>query len=153
NLIYNSAPVPIQADGRAGSSAMTLYNNTVVATATGAALRGVGSAWNLTTENNHLIDSGGLSLGGTVTELDDLFQTSAQASSAGYVSGKNWQPTSSSAPTVGKGANLTSTGLPGITKDLLGNARPASGAWDIGAFQYGASSGGGGNVTSNSPPV
>jgi hypothetical protein len=37
---------------------------------------------------------------------------------------------------IGAGANLTSLGIPELNKDILGNPRPASGAWDIGAFQY-----------------
>lgn len=36
---------------------------------------------------------------------------------------------------IGKGTNLTAYG---ITTDMDGNARPASGPWDIGPFQYGS---------------
>ena len=155
NLIYDSNPIPIQADGRnTGANNMWMYNNTIIATATGNATRNVGTAWTLVADNNHLIDSAGVSLGASTTETDDLYETSAQATSAGYVRAKNWQPTSSSEPTVGQGANLTSQNLPGFGVDLLGNPRPATGAWDIGAYQYtSGGGGGGGSVTSNSPPV
>jgi hypothetical protein len=33
------------------------------------------------------------------------------------------------------GANLTSLGISALDKDLLGNARPSSGAWDAGAYE------------------
>jgi hypothetical protein len=32
--------------------------------------------------------------------------------------------------------NLTSVGTPGLDSDMLSVARPASGAWDIGAFYF-----------------
>jgi hypothetical protein len=37
---------------------------------------------------------------------------------------------------VGAGANLTSYGITGLDSDKGGGARPASAAWDIGAYQY-----------------
>jgi len=39
----------------------------------------------------------------------------------------------SDSPTIGAGANLTSLG---ITNDFNGNPRPATGPWDIGAYEY-----------------
>jgi hypothetical protein len=45
---------------------------------------------------------------------------------------------------VGHGTNLTSlcTGgtIDNLCKDRLGNARPTSGAWDAGAYEWGTSS-------------
>lgn len=46
----------------------------------------------------------------------------------------NLIPVSGSA-VFGSGSNLTSLALPGITSDILGNARPATGPWTIGAYQ------------------
>ena len=42
---------------------------------------------------------------------------------------------------IGAGKNLTSLGIPSLNADAAGNARPATGAWDIGAFQYGSQNG------------
>lgn len=50
-----------------------------------------------------------------------------------------------SSPAVGTGTNLTSLGIAALNKDALGNNRPATGPWDIGAYEYGA--GGGGGIT------
>ena len=149
NLIYNSSPIPIQFDGRGGAFTAYVYNNTVISTLTGGAMRDVGAASvTLVSKNNHLID-GGIAAGfASVTEANDLAQTLSQASSAGYASGNNWKPSSGNAPTVGAGANLTSLGL--FTNDLLGNSRPASGAWNIGAYEY---SSGGGSTNAVQPPL
>jgi hypothetical protein len=39
-------------------------------------------------------------------------------------------------PCIGKGVNLSSLGLPGLSADKDGNPRPSSGLWDIGAYQH-----------------
>jgi hypothetical protein len=39
-------------------------------------------------------------------------------------------------PAIGKGTNLTSLGITALNFDKSGSARPASGDWDIGAYQY-----------------
>jgi hypothetical protein len=39
-------------------------------------------------------------------------------------------------PAIAAGANLTSLGIPSLNKDKAGIARPSSGAWDTGAYQY-----------------
>ncbi len=63
-------------------------------------------------------------------------------SSPGFVNeaAANYHLTSSS-PLIGAGTNLSSI----FTTDLTGNSRPASGAWDIGAYEY--ASGGASNGT------
>jgi hypothetical protein len=48
----------------------------------------------------------------------------------------NFRLTAAATSLIGKGANLTAYG---ITTDMDGNARPATGNWDIGPFQYGSS--------------
>jgi hypothetical protein len=48
-------------------------------------------------------------------------------------------PTSQSTMVIGKAKNLTSLCTGNVTplcSDILGNARPASGAWDLGAYAY-----------------
>jgi hypothetical protein len=37
---------------------------------------------------------------------------------------------------IGAGTNLTSVGINVVTADLSGKSRPATGAWDVGAYQY-----------------
>ena len=49
---------------------------------------------------------------------------------------------------MGTGENLTSLGL--FRNDLLGNTRPSSGAWNIGAYDYAADSG---NPSANPPSI
>ena len=44
-------------------------------------------------------------------------------------------------PAIGAGVNLTSLGITGLNSDANGVARPTSGAWDIGAYQYAAAPG------------
>jgi PKD repeat protein len=53
----------------------------------------------------------------------------------------------SGSPCIGAGTNLTALGLPGLTVDPNGTTRPASGAWDIGAYEYNT------NSVPPSPPV
>ena len=74
-------------------------------------------------------------------------QTLAQWRSAGYdlhsltndpnLDG-NYQPQTNSI-LIGAGANLT---VLGVTNDYAGNARPATGNWTIGAYEYGSAGGG-----------
>jgi hypothetical protein len=47
----------------------------------------------------------------------------------------NYKPQAGSAA-IGKGTNLTGLGITALNSDKAGYARPASGAWDIGACQY-----------------
>lgn len=42
-------------------------------------------------------------------------------------------------PAIGHGVNLTSLGITGLNSDAAGNSRPATGAWDIGAYSGPAS--------------
>lgn len=41
-------------------------------------------------------------------------------------------------PAIGAGLNLTSLGIPALDTDKAGTARPASGVWDMGAYEYGS---------------
>ncbi len=62
--------------------------------------------------------------------------------SLAYSSGANaWQNNyglASGSPAIGAGTNLTAlaSSLPGLAVDLLGNPRPTSTNWDIGAYQH-----------------
>jgi len=48
----------------------------------------------------------------------------------------SYVPSSGSSAVVGAGVNLTSLGISALNSDKSGNARPGSGAWTIGAFNY-----------------
>jgi len=118
-----------------------------------------------TFQNNHFIGyspSGAIGDFSGVTNTDngyEIWQTEAVANGQGYVNGNNYAPTTGTNSTVGAGANLTSmctgmddaaaaaaceAGIAGITYNTsthtvtnnTANARPASGAWDSGAYQY-----------------
>lgn len=96
------------------------------------------------------------------------FMTTSVANADGYTISNNYAPTSSSSPTVGLGKNMTSF-CDGLSNSLAAadckngtsagvqetsnwggkfasypgiavNARPGSGAWDAGAYQFSASS-------------
>jgi hypothetical protein len=124
-----------------------------------------GYTWSKTflSQNNLCINSAGSSSSGsptasTVTISNNLGMTDSQATAAGLTSSESFvfSPTSNSAPTVGKGLNLTSLMPPGFTAQdssvvcgqqiintviqvvCTGTAhpRPASGAWDLGAYQF-----------------
>jgi hypothetical protein len=130
NLIYNSKPIPIQADGRSGTGQMYVYNNTIVYGS--GALANNGTAWTLVARNNHFIGGGG-GFGGynPVTQDHNLTQTAAVAMTAGYTSGNQWKPTGATSATVDQGTSIALFGT-----DLLNVTRPQGAAWDIGAYEY-----------------
>lgn len=99
---------------------------------------------------------------GTVTETSDLFMTDSTATSQGYTTGNGYAPTSGTNSTIGAGVNETSVcngfgdalaiascksgttaGCTYVTAThsvscpfLTANARPSSGAWNAGAYQF-----------------
>jgi hypothetical protein len=110
---------------------------------------------NLSVQNNHCIsdqpssqawcwnNAGGNFQCGLVTNLvfrNNILMTTAASASQGYTVGNSFQPSSSNAPTVGAGLNLsTSCGTAGssLCADRFGAARPASASpWDAGAYMY-----------------
>ena len=129
NLIYNSTPVPIQFDGRSGGFNCYVYNNTVVS---GTALHNTGGGCYLYATNNHIIGSLVDSSFASVSQGNNLIQTVSQAAATGYSAANNWQPTSTSSPTVDAGADLSVL----FNTDINGNIRPQGTAWDIGAYEY-----------------
>jgi hypothetical protein len=132
NLIYDSQPIPIQIDGRDGGSFASIWNNTIVYD--GSVVRNdQGTVWTVTNRNNHIIGTGAAISPDT---SNNLIQTAATASGQGYEEANLWQPTSGGS-TINAGTNLSIY----FTTDRLGNTR--SGTWDIGAYEYGASEGGG----------
>jgi hypothetical protein len=53
----------------------------------------------------------------------------------GGISTTTYQP-GAGAAIIGAGVNLASLGITALDSDITGAARPSSGAWDIGAYQY-----------------
>lgn len=95
--------------------------------------------------------------GGTITLYDsmDCYGLSSGCSSATNLQtgnpnlDANLKPTTGSAA-IGNAANLTSLGIAGLDTDRANIARPSSGAWDIGAYSSGSSSG---SSSAPSPPT
>jgi hypothetical protein len=63
---------------------------------------------------------------------------SVSTSSSANLNG-NAQPQSGS-PAIGAATNLTNLGIAALNKDIAGNPRPSSGAWDAGAYFSGQTS-------------
>jgi len=72
-------------------------------------------------------------LGTTISSAPNFVNSSSSSFDAHLNSGS---------PAIGAAGNLSST----FTTDLEGAARPASGAWDLGAYKYGGTDGGGGTT-------
>ena len=110
-------------------------------------------------ENNHFIGyatqnlaavwsngSGTYAGDATATDLGgQIYQTEATANSQGYVAATNYEPTSGTGSTVGAGNNLSgfcaTVGVALCSSTTLGDtltpvARPGSGHWDAGAYQW-----------------
>lgn len=141
-----------------------IWNNTIDASCSLSLMVGdsTSSTFNgdLWFENNHLIgytNIGGLiaNRGGTYTthETTDVYQTESAANSQGYTNTNAYAPTSAGDITVGSVTNLTSScatfGAALCSDTTVGgtrtpNARPASGAWDAGAYEF--------NQSGSNPP-
>jgi hypothetical protein len=149
------------------------WNNTVIvgATATTPCLMqtsgGSPTGIYVNAQNNHCISSGSSAIDptfaseGTLVSVDNLLMTPSTATADGYTSSQTYaySPTASNSPTVGQGANLTSsmgTWVSGFTTSdtqygctynqsagtvscpgRTPNIRPSTGAWDAGAYLFG----------------
>lgn len=153
NVVWNvSSPIDIDESNVAVADSATyayVFNNTVQHDiAVGAVKRG--QTYHLTEincVNNHWISDTptGNPIGtaattsayapvGTLVDTSNVWLTAASAATAGYTVANQYAPPLPSSPTVGVGSNLTSSNL--FTVDIRGNVRPASGAWDAGAYEY-----------------
>jgi hypothetical protein len=149
NLIDQSAygTIPIQVQP-VYISTLYCYNNTLVLSDAGdgtLAIRGIpeSESWHLVAENNHTIGKNPTPIDTSNFQTDfvvdhDIHEMTSDAASAGYTSANLWKPTSSSAPTVDYGTDLSSLSstLPTIATDLFGVPRPQGSAWDVGAYEY-----------------
>jgi hypothetical protein len=140
NIIYNTQPPPI---GMTGGSAK-IYNNIIDATGSTEKYHCVHALKNPTLDvrNNLCISEGGLVAGsysGSAAN-NNVLLTSAQAAAEGLTSANLYRPASQSASIINKGANLTNidtVNMPFLNRDISGIARPASGSWEIGAYEFG----------------
>jgi hypothetical protein len=142
------------------NSQVHVWNNTIFGGTSGVCMRtpaGSGNFGVLDLEGNHCIsDQGDIALvqtGNTYTNTDYL-QGTAAAAAAGYTSTQTpcaYAPTSSSSPTVGIAANLTSDATGNFVtlqqETTCGSiitapiTRPPSGTWNAGAYQFSSSGG------------
>ena len=156
NVYYNNPGGQIAFAAVCGSSASYFYSNTYADSST----LGMGGSWVGRLYNNLIINTS--LLGTPAANANNVTMSDAQATAAGFTSGGTYayQPESqncngeASCP-VGAGTNLTSTwpsGMPttdadyGCTYDTSNHsvscpgrapvARPASGSWDVGAFEF-----------------
>jgi hypothetical protein len=140
NIFYNeTAGPPIGLDGRGGRSDQTCYvfNNTFVGDANPVADNSKPNWGTLIAKNNHFIGANlSKSNINNLTSSNNLVQTVAQAAAAGYTQANLYKPTSSSSPTVHHGLNLSTY----FATDRLRVKRPQGPAWDIGAYEYAATS-------------
>ena len=149
--------------------AMYFFNNTIVDGIACINDAAHGYSWSgaFHSQNNLCINPSGDGTSGNPSAnpaviSNNIGMTDSQAASAGYTKSEAipYSPTSSSAPTVGAGANLASLLPAGFSSADAGlictqqtvntvvqmvctgtqNPRPASGAWDVGAYQFSASS-------------
>ncbi|HEX3987709.1 MAG TPA: hypothetical protein VHX13_14010 [Acidobacteriaceae bacterium] len=164
NVIYpgNNANSP-QLEGRDGSWSGLFANNTIYDSKSQNCFVQVGSGpLSLTLANNHCISSAGLSTTAYSTQTNLIETPSAAVANTSpkfddYTSAQKcmFAPVAATNSTVGAGTNLTSSWPSGYaTSDTTcgcvvstsnqvscpartPNARPTSGAWDIGAFEFG----------------
>jgi hypothetical protein len=156
NVVWNSVPTPVILGTSYGAENVWAWNNTICCSAGtgGSAINTEYSTVGVDAMNNHLIAVSGtgisLAAGSTSSITDDLPQVLGAAVSAGYTTNNLFQPISASSPTVGAGTNLSAfvSGFASISSnitvyassnmavDVWGNSRSASGAWDIGAYEF-----------------
>ena len=144
NLFIHSQQEPMQFDDRElvvanPSIFIGIYNNTVVGESGALVVGNNNPTYHFSAvdvRDNFWIMSVTPIIGSPtiLTNSFNLQLSSATATSDGYTLANSYQPTSASSPTVGVGTNLTLLGF--ITNDIVGVARPATGAWDVGAYQY-----------------
>ena len=87
--------------------------------------------------NNHVINAASLTDANTavvktLSSGTNLLQTSAVATSQGYLLSNRFAPTASGS-TVDSGTS----GISPFVKDILNHNRPQGSRWDIGAYEFG----------------
>ena len=163
NVIYADSLSPggggmilVSNEGGTGTSCGTTYiwgNTTETENTNGIRITGSQSSTPLllvVVENNHNInDSAGVLIDGvspiTITQTTNLTMSHATATGQGYVAGNHYASSAATNSTVRAGTNLTGlcsgVGASLCSATIIGGlvnpiARPSSGAWDIGAYQF-----------------
>jgi hypothetical protein len=167
NVMYGNTPYDIQIDTNCSgdsSASAVVYNNTLQGT--GGLVRVVNrgaTLGSLTLVNNHYItDASGnpacykntaAGCSNVMTVVDgyptnNIKMTNSSAAVQGYASGEAhaYSPTSATNRTVAAGLNLTTScsSLAALCSSISGMGRPASGAWDVGAYLF---------ITQPNPPM
>ena len=126
--------------GLSGSDRFTVENNIFSGGSNGYYLADPGTFSALTSDYNDFYnqssgcwigEAGGAGCRTYAQFVAQGFETHGLSSNPSFVSTTNLR-LSSSSPAIGAGLNLHSI----FTTDADGNARPATGAWDIGAYQF-----------------
>jgi hypothetical protein len=165
NVIAQTTPGDYAADGLIyfkGITGSNIYNNTLIGSGAGTGISLNGGSTPVVVENN-VIDNFDewVYSDGTITTADhnDYYlggryfaYNSTNYNFAGWqglgfdTNGSSGNPNLSGTYTLGSGsaaiglgANLTSAGITALDSDKAAVARPSSGAWDAGAYQYGSS--------------
>ena len=127
------------------------YNNTFISTvgngsSANSAMHFESSA-NVTSQNNICVSMYGCLVngGGTITLFDSMDCYGLASGCTGATNLQTGNPNltvnlklTAGSPAIGTAANLTSLSIAGLDSDRAGVARPSTGAWDIGAYQYAA---------------
>jgi hypothetical protein len=170
-----------QAGGPGGGNLALYNNTLTLGSSSIIVRNDMGGGGTITSVNNHWITSGGMSSvfssPSGVTETSAVYTSPTTAATQGYTSANDYAPGSSSGATVGAGSNQTSfcnsfsdtlarsSCLSGTTAACTYNAsnhsvncpgisavaRPSSGAWDAGAYQFSGS--GSTGTTGSTPPT
>jgi len=160
NLLVDATVVPRNGNGfiSVDGTSPVIANNTMVGTSITQYGAGVWTGTNAVIENNteqNVSFALTNASGGTISVMDynnyynignwnngtfAQWQTSCScdAHSTGNTNpnlSASYQPTASSTALIRQGANLTSLSITALDSDKAGIARPASGAWDVGAYQ------------------
>jgi len=148
-------PWEFSAVGTGGANAAYAWNNTVYGGSTAPCFRTLsqGGSWSIVDfRNNFCISDIGLLYNGTspTTNSNNVTLSVSAATGQGYTSSGSYaySPQSSSSGSVGGGANLMSLASGNLATLALdstyggmrtASSRPASGAWDVGAYQFSSS--------------
>jgi hypothetical protein len=156
-IAYNDIIIANNTIDSAGACAISLNNAN-----SGAVITWVGDLIaNNACINNTITIASVNSYQNTTPVIDSPTISASQAASyfVNYVArstNSNYRLTSSATSLIGKGTNLyayasSDSGSAAMLYDFAGNARPSSGAWDIGAYQYATSAPGTNPVIQVSP--
>lgn len=131
---------------KSGQSGATVANN-VSAVGTGN-IAGIDTGAGISVIENNAYNSGAggnsFSYHGSIFSSFTLWESSTGETTGLYDTLAHFNLSGTGAPQSGStlcgaGANLTSLGIAELDTDILGNTRPATGAWDAGAFNCGSS--------------